>query len=115
METTAIFGKLENGQFIPSNSSFHLRNMEHVVLFEVPQKNAASTAIDKGDFDFFASHEVDFAPKTREQLEELRQKRLATRGSMEIWMSDDFDAPLDEFEEYTADTDIQKYNINWAW
>jgi addiction module RelB/DinJ family antitoxin len=34
--------------------------------------------------------------------EELRQRRLAVKGSMKgrIWMADDFDAPLEEMGEY---------------
>jgi len=35
-----------------------------------------------------------------ESDEEILKRRIATKGSMDIWMADDFDAPLEEFEEY---------------
>jgi len=37
-----------------------------------------------------------------EGLEKIRQGRLAAKGSLKgkVWMADDFDAPLEEFEEY---------------
>jgi len=40
--------------------------------------------------------------KTIEELEAIRQARLAFKGSMKgkIWMSDDFDEPLEEMKEY---------------
>ena len=40
--------------------------------------------------------------KDREELERIRQKRLSTKGSLKgkVWMSDDFDAPLEEMKEY---------------
>ncbi|MDR2183193.1 MAG: type II toxin-antitoxin system RelB/DinJ family antitoxin [Clostridiales bacterium] len=45
---------------------------------------------------------TEYAKKDCEDLEIIRQKRLALKGSMRggIWMSDDFDAPLQEMEEY---------------
>ena len=40
--------------------------------------------------------------KAKEDLESIRQKRLAFLGCMDgkIWMSDDFDEPLEEMKEY---------------
>ena len=40
--------------------------------------------------------------KTEEELERIRQMRHNFMGSMEgeIWMSDDFDEPLEEMKEY---------------
>jgi addiction module RelB/DinJ family antitoxin len=37
-----------------------------------------------------------------DELEKTRQKRLLAKGSLKgkVWMSDDFDAPLEEMEEY---------------
>ena len=37
-----------------------------------------------------------------EELERIRQKRLSAKGSLKgkVWMSDDFDAPLEEMKEY---------------
>ena len=37
-----------------------------------------------------------------DELERIRQKRLSAKGSLKgkVWMSDDFDAPLDEMKEY---------------
>jgi len=34
------------------------------------------------------------------RLEDIRQRRLAFKGSMKIWMADDFDEPLEEMREY---------------
>ena len=40
--------------------------------------------------------------KTSEELEQIRQKRLAFKGCMngEFWMSDDFDDPIEDMREY---------------
>ena len=37
-----------------------------------------------------------------EELERIRQKRLSAKGSLKgkVWMSDDFNAPLEEMKEY---------------
>jgi len=37
-----------------------------------------------------------------DELEKIRQRRLATKGSLkgQIWMADDFDEPLEEMKEY---------------
>ena len=37
-----------------------------------------------------------------DDLERIRQKRLSAKGSLKgkIWMSDDFDAPIEEMKEY---------------
>ena len=45
--------------------------------------------------------DADFARRA-EELENIRQRRLAAFGSLrgQIWMSDDFDAPLEEMREY---------------
>ncbi|MCL2573169.1 MAG: type II toxin-antitoxin system RelB/DinJ family antitoxin [Defluviitaleaceae bacterium] len=43
---------------------------------------------------------TEYAKKSEEELEAIRQARLSVKGSMKIWMADDFDAPLEEFEEY---------------
>ena len=39
---------------------------------------------------------------SKEELEEIKQKRIAAFGSMKgrIWMADDFDAPLEDMKEY---------------
>ena len=36
------------------------------------------------------------------ELERIRQKRLSAKGSLKgkVWMSDDFDDPLEEMKEY---------------
>ena len=36
------------------------------------------------------------------EFERIRQKRLSAKGSLKgkVWMSDDFDAPLEEMKEY---------------
>lgn len=45
---------------------------------------------------------VQMAEIETEELERIRQKRLAAKGSLKgkIWMSDDFNAPLEEMKEY---------------
>ena len=37
-----------------------------------------------------------------DELERIRQKRISAKGSLKgkIWMSDDFNAPLEEMKEY---------------
>jgi len=36
------------------------------------------------------------------ELGDIRQRRLAVKGSMigQVWMADDFDAPLEDMKEY---------------
>jgi len=42
------------------------------------------------------------AKEKEDELEEIRQRRADAFGSMKgkIWMSDDFDAPLEDMREY---------------
>jgi len=76
---TAVKGYMENGQFFPEHQEkSKTGRFDVTVIFHEPSE------------------------KTNEELEEIRQKRLAFFGCMEgkIWISDDFDAPLEEMEEY---------------
>ena len=43
-----------------------------------------------------------FSQPINEEIEEIRQKRLAFIGCMEgnVWIADDFDEPLEEMKEY---------------
>ena len=45
---------------------------------------------------------IQIADMEAGELERIRQKRLSTKGSLKgkVWMSDDFDAPLEEMREY---------------
>ena len=44
----------------------------------------------------------EFIKADIDELERIKQKRLSTKGSLKgkVWMSDDFDAPLEEMKEY---------------
>jgi len=46
--------------------------------------------------------------KCKDELEDIRQRRLAALGCMngEIWMADDFDEPLDVMDASISSTDF---------
>jgi len=53
-------------------------------------------------FEQFVKELRERADRENTDMEAIRAARLAARGSMEgeIWMADDFNAPLEELEEY---------------
>jgi len=58
-----------------------------------------STAIKQKSIPFSIGN---FDQMGREEMERIRQRRISAKGSSKgkIWMSDDFDAPLEEMKEY---------------
>jgi len=85
MKTMTIEGYVENGLFFPAQKISWIKE----------RTNATLTLAAPVEFERIVE-------KTEEELEEIRQLRLSGLGSMngKIWMSEDFDAPLEEFEEY---------------
>ena len=81
----AVKGYVENGVFYPMGKISKNGGRVKAVL----------TVLDEplpGDF--------DPDKKTPEELEAIRRARQSLRGSMEIWMSECFDEPLEEMKEY---------------
>jgi hypothetical protein len=86
----AVKGYVENGRFYPTGKVIRTPGRIRAVLtiFNEPVK------IPKSSGNFGMGNDKD--------LETIRQKRLAFKGSMEgqVWMADDFDEPLEEMKEY---------------
>ena len=66
---------------------------------EVAVAEFLANVIKQKNIPFFISG-TEYA--SADDKERVRRKRLATKGSLkgEVWMSDDFDAPLEEMKEY---------------
>jgi addiction module RelB/DinJ family antitoxin len=68
-------------------------NMESVLKIFI------STAVKQRSIPFSIE---EFIKADTIELERIKQRRLSTKGSLKgkVWMSDDFDAPLEEMKEY---------------
>ena len=68
-------------------------NMESVLKIFI------STAVKQRSIPFSIE---EFIKTDTIELERIKQRRLSTKGSLKgkVWMSDDFDAPLEEMKEY---------------
>ncbi|MCL2168801.1 MAG: hypothetical protein FWB74_02110 [Defluviitaleaceae bacterium] len=104
----AIKGYVENGRFYPLGQIEQNGGRLFAVLtvmdetVKIPEKTPEELMDICGFHGCFCGkkHFKDPKDMTEEELEELRQARLEVSGSMKIWMSDDFKAPLEEMEEY---------------
>ena len=86
----AIKGYVENGLFYPMEKLAQTQGRIKAVLTILDEPVEV-----RGE-------DSEYVKKTDEELEAIRQARLAFKGCMKgkIWMSDDFDEPLEEMREY---------------
>jgi len=89
MQLEAVKGYIQNGLFYPTFGSVAKTTEPIEAVLTILGKPAET-----------ASRSENSENKSEEELESVRQKRRAFLGSMKIWMSDDFDDPLEEMKEH---------------
>jgi len=87
MQLQAYKGYFENGNFYTAGKSIHIPERRQVIL----------TILEE-----YPTQDIDTLENHEEDMEKIRQKRLAFMGCMDgkVWMADDFDEPLEEMKEY---------------
>ena len=101
MQAQAYEGYFENGNFYSAGRALQIPERRRVLItvFDEPVVNNENTKI---WHEFLSKDKKTDSEPLRENLENIRQKRLSSKGSFKgkVWMSDDFDAPLEEMKEY---------------
>jgi len=91
MQLEAVKGYIQNGLFYPTFGSVAKTTEPIEAVLTILGKPAETI-----------SQRENSENKSEEELEIIRQKRLAFLGSMDgkVWMANDFDDPLEEMKEY---------------
>ena len=91
MQLEAVKGYVQNGLFYPTIGK----------VIKTPEPVEAVLTYLGKPVEVF-NQDIISNTKNKDELEAIRQARLSVKGSMKgkIWMSDDFDEPLEEMKEY---------------